>query len=380
MVLRDLTTGSEIEVPSRILLAPASEATGQELRKRLRSADVQSAWAGPSDADVTVDTAKLTYAFKRYPPLGFFVDMRLFLVLGAFFIAGCAQLRFLFPCTSGYTVVDRGADSFCVPDQSLSSVTASSCPVSVCSKRIPVTMQTFAVMLMGAVAGQAGALATLIYVAMVCVGAPFGADGLSKPVWNKGAIVSSSGGYFYGFIFASLIMGRAAERGHGRFTWRSAFWMTVWMLGAELAIYACGLFWMPFGLAIARNSSPSAVCPASEGASKCLQKIFDWGLVPFIPGELFKMGLILLAVPASWAGLLRFHEWRTGGAKAVGQQEELEDAEAASVEAGSREAAASSSSSSSRNLDDPSGITPDGRTVSSTGLTLREGAALPGTA
>ena len=68
-------------------------------------------------------------------------------------------------------------------------------------------MQTYLVLLNGAIAGRMGALATLLYVLMVCLGAPFGANsqGVGVAMWDKGAIVGTSGGYLVGFVFASLI-------------------------------------------------------------------------------------------------------------------------------------------------------------------------------
>ena len=166
-------------------------------------------------------------------------------------------------------------------------------------------------LLLGAIAGRTGALGTLLYVAMVCVGAPFSSSKLVDPMWNKGAIVSSSGGYLVGFIFASYIMGMAAERGAGRGAPRSLLLLILWMFAAEGAIYALALFWLPFGMAIAKNVSPSAICPESGGAQKCLANIFAWGFTPFIPGDLFKMAMVAITVPFAWSTLLKIHQWRT---------------------------------------------------------------------
>lgn len=61
-------------------------------------------------------------------------------------------------------------------------------------------MQTYAVLLNGALLGRWGAVSTTIYVLMVAVGAPFGANHLLAPLWSYGggALGSSSGGYFIG--------------------------------------------------------------------------------------------------------------------------------------------------------------------------------------
>lgn len=200
--------------------------------------------------------------------------------------------------------------------------------------RIPVTMQTFAVMMVGAIAGRWGGFgAAVLYVAMVCVGAPFqgASGGKGLAVWDKGGVVGVSGGFFWGFIAAAVIMGRAMERGAGRGgSWRSALWLVPHMVGAEAAIYACGLFWYPFGAAIRANVAASATpvlgCSATSGgevsANKCLYTIFNVMMVPYLPGECFKMLLVLVTVPLCWAALLRFHKWRFGGGDFVSQVED----------------------------------------------------------
>jgi biotin transporter BioY len=52
------------------------------------------------------------------------------------------------------------------------------------------------------------------------------------------------------------------------------------MLLGEVAIYACGLAWL------ARFPLPVS--------------LLDAGLIPFIPGDLFKMVLAALALPTAW--------------------------------------------------------------------------------
>jgi hypothetical protein len=138
VALRNSHTGSAVLVPKAALTTPALLPA---LRRRLRTGDVQSAWAGESDNAVTVDTASSSYTFARYPPLGFFINVRWFIILGAFFIAGCAQVQFLFPCLSGYATVPFKGASYCVPSARVNEVTASVCPADICSKRIPVTMR-----------------------------------------------------------------------------------------------------------------------------------------------------------------------------------------------------------------------------------------------
>jgi len=313
---------------TRVTLRARAVAAGDEaaLARRVREAEPVG-----GAASVVVDWRARTYRLSEYPPLAFLVGRLWFVPLGALLIAACAQVQFLFPCTVGYTAVAWGAagNSYCVPSNRLASVTAASCPTDLCSQRIPVTMQTFAVLLNGALAGAStGTAATLLYVLLVCLGAPFGAGGRVDPVWQKGAIVGSSGGYLWGFILASYVMGRCSERGFDRA--RRVYWLTLYMFAAEGAIYACGLFWLPFGLAIKANVSPSAICPSDAGM--CLKNIFSWGFTPFIPGDLFKMLLVGLCVPLCHEAALRVHRWRSGYER-PGALDELEAASAAEAAA-----------------------------------------------
>lgn len=346
IIFRCEDTGESVDVPSSSLLARPDA-----LRARIVRTDVQSAWAGPAASAVLVDVSARTYRFARYPPLSFFVDTRVVILLGAFFLAACAQVFFYFPCLSGFTLVTpAGAPTvgalnpgYCVDNAVLATLAASPTDAAlklVASKRIAVTMQTFGVMMLGAIAGRfGGAAAAALYVAMVCVGAPFQASsgGVGLAMWNKGAIVGVSGGFFWGFIAAALIMGRAMERGAGRGTsWRSALWLVPHMVCAELAIYACGLFWYPFSKAIlagvAVGNTPVLGCSSNLGgevsASKCLYTIFNIMMVPYLPGECFKMALVLALVPLTWWALLKWQRWRRGDPVTTIDEEEERAAEA----------------------------------------------------
>ena len=287
--MRNAVTGSEVEIPTSSLQKP------RELRRRLRMSDPQSSLV-VSDADINVDTQTKRYWFSRNPSVGAvlaeqtgvklpaqlgFLGSLPFVVFGALLIAAAAQITFLFPCIIGYTGVFWQNGNYCVDTNRLSEVTPTNCPVDLCgSKRIPVTMQTYAVLLNGAVGGTSGTLATIFYVFLVCVGAPFGAGGHIDYVWNPGSLVGPSGGYFWGFIAATAIMARCAAQGHDRP--RSAYWMILWMAAAEVAMYACAIFWLPFGVAIVTKTSPSAYCAA--GATACLNKLFTSAFVPFVAG------------------------------------------------------------------------------------------------
>lgn len=373
VIFRCPDTGSAVALPSRTLLRrPAT------LDRALRKADVQSTWL-PPDAQVIVNREARTYRFTSYPPLRMWaqrvvssyvpaldsaplasplgaLSAVVLVGLGALFLAGCAQATFLFPCLSGFSQYDSGALSYCVPSGSLAEAMKAKCDASVaslCSQRIPVTMQTYGVMLLGAVGGRTGgALAATLYVVMVCLGAPFQASslGVGKAVWSYGGILSSSGGFFWGFIAAAAIMGRGSEVGVGRgYSLRSMAWLIPYMLGAQAAIYACGLFWLPFGMALARKVSPSAICPENKGINNCLYNIFNWGMVPYLPGECFKMALILATVPLAWSIAIALHKWRLGqqgGVFAIVEGADEEEEEEAEEGGGEKKVEVDESSSS----------------------------------
>ena len=80
---------------------------------------------------------------------------------------------------------------------------------------VPITGQTFAVLLAGASLGSmAGGASQLLYVALGAVGLPFYADGTSG--WE--VVQGATGGYLIGFLAAAVLVGWLADRGFGR-TW-----------------------------------------------------------------------------------------------------------------------------------------------------------------
>jgi biotin transport system substrate-specific component len=138
---------------------------------------------------------------------------------------------------------------------------------------VPVTGQTFAVLLIGAALGsKRGALSMLVYLAEGIAGLPVFAGGSAGP----SALLGPSGGYLIGFVAAAYITGWLAERGWDRSVPRSLGAMLI----GNAAIYAVGL---PF---LARFVG--------------LEKVFALGLLPFVPGDIFKLVLAAVALPVAW--------------------------------------------------------------------------------
>ena len=138
---------------------------------------------------------------------------------------------------------------------------------------VPLTGQTFAVLLSGILLGsRRAALAQILYLIEGAAGLPVFAGGVGGPVVFLGPTV----GYLLGFPLAAFLTGYLAERG-----WDRRFSTTVLaMLIGSTAIFAVGLA----GLA--------RFVPASA--------LLSTGLWPFLPGDLIKATLAALALPRIW--------------------------------------------------------------------------------
>jgi biotin transporter BioY len=145
---------------------------------------------------------------------------------------------------------------------------------------VPITGQTFAVLLAGALLGSRRAAASqLSYMAIGLTGVPFwfapgGAPGIAR-------LLGPTGGYLLGFVAAAFLVGWLAERGWDRKIWTAS----LAMLAGMVVIYICGLMWL------------GRFLPAGE--------VLSAGLFPFILGDLIKLGAAALTMPAGW----RLIEW-----------------------------------------------------------------------
>lgn len=174
----------------------------------------------------------------------------LLLVLGSLFIAGAARVSITTPFTP-----------------------------------VPITMQPFAVLLVGGTFGAWLGMATAaLYVAEGVIGLPFFAGGTS----GMAIILGSSGGYLVGYPFVAALVGWLTEKGWDRTPLRMASAM---MLG-NVVLYAFGLsFLFVWGV---NNAALLKVDHMSLGLTLKL------GLLPFIPGDLAKLVLAAGLVPSVW--------------------------------------------------------------------------------
>lgn len=141
---------------------------------------------------------------------------------------------------------------------------------------VPVTGQTFGVLLLGAALGaRRGALSLVLYLIEGAIGLPVFAPGVLP---GPAHLLGPTAGYLMAFPAAAFLLGWVAERGGSRSVWRLA----AAMLLAEAVIFAGGVGWL------------RAVTRAP------IETVLHMGFYPFLPGELMKSLLAALALPAAW--------------------------------------------------------------------------------
>lgn len=149
---------------------------------------------------------------------------------------------------------------------------------------VPITGQTLAVLLAGASLGSVrGASSQILYVIMGLF-MPFYADGAHG--WN--ILKGYTGGYIFGFIVASAIIGYLAENKNDR----KVFSAIGSFLVGSLVIYFFGALWLAHVLHISVASGPDSALAV--------------GVIPFLFGDILKASLAGLALPGSWKLIQHF--------------------------------------------------------------------------
>lgn len=139
---------------------------------------------------------------------------------------------------------------------------------------VPMTLQTFAVFLIGLTYGwRLGGITVALYLLEGALGLPVFSGG-------KGGMIVFMGptaGYLVGFLLAATACGWFAERGFDR----SYFKLLVALLVGNVLLYAPGLLWL--GTLIGWD-----------------KPVLEYGLYPFIGGDLLKIVMAVLLLPTAW--------------------------------------------------------------------------------
>jgi biotin transport system substrate-specific component len=137
---------------------------------------------------------------------------------------------------------------------------------------VPLSLQTFAVLLSAAALGpyRAGA-AMLLYLAAGIAGVPWFAE-------QRSGLGFPSFGYIVGFALAAVLVGMLARRGADRSVGGTAATMVL----GNLVIYAVGVPYLAFSIGV---DLPTAI---------------GLGLTPFLVGDGLKILLATGLLPAAW--------------------------------------------------------------------------------
>lgn len=142
---------------------------------------------------------------------------------------------------------------------------------------VPMTMGTLAVLAIGMAYGwRLGTATVLLYLAEGAMGLPVFAGTPEKGI-GFAYMMGGTGGYLVGYILAAASVGWLAERGWDKNVISTAGAM---LIGNAL-IYVPGLLWLG----------------TLFGWDK---PILEWGLIPFVLGDLTKLALAAALMPLTW--------------------------------------------------------------------------------
>jgi biotin transport system substrate-specific component len=142
---------------------------------------------------------------------------------------------------------------------------------------VPMTMQTFVVLVLGMAYGwQLAGATVLLYLVEGAVGLPVFAKG-----GGLAYFAGPTAGYLFGFLVAAMAVGWLAERSWDRSVRRTFGAMLV----GTAIIFFFGIAWLSMLIG--------------------LREAIGAGLVPFLTSEVFKIALAAAVVPIAWQLLRR---------------------------------------------------------------------------
>ncbi|MEQ1524635.1 MAG: biotin transporter BioY [Aestuariivirga sp.] len=172
-----------------------------------------------------------------------------------------------------------------------SAIVAISAQISVPMLPVPMTLQTLAVLAVGAAYGaRLGAITLALYALEGAAGLPVFADFQAGLFLPTGEIIAT-GGYIIGFIVAAGLVGYLVEKGWGT----NIFKLCGAMLLGAAVLYVPGLIWLAGWLGVMKGMD----------ATSAIAVAFSSGVLPFILGDIIKAVLAALAFPAAFSLLGR---------------------------------------------------------------------------
>ena len=189
------------------------------------------------------------------------------------FLTQTPLVQTLWPGRANAQSTDLGRDALLVLAFSLVTALSAQIAVPLPFSPVPLTGQTFGVLLTGALLGpRLGALAMLLYLTEGACGLPFFAGG----AFGLARLLGPTGGYLVAYPFAAALVGSLATRGWDR---RPLAMLAAMLLGS-VVIFALGAGWLAHFV----------------GASHAL----TLGVLPFLPGDVVKALLAAGLLPLGW--------------------------------------------------------------------------------
>lgn len=137
---------------------------------------------------------------------------------------------------------------------------------------VPITLQTLAVLLAGAVLGsRRGFMSQALYLAEGAVGLPVFAGGAASVVHLMGP----TGGYLWSYPFAAALIGWLVERGASR----RAVTLAAALIASDLVILASGLVWV------------------HQFFGTDFRQALGLAFYPFVVGDMVKVVVVGLSLP-----------------------------------------------------------------------------------
>lgn len=188
---------------------------------------------------------------------------------------GITLADFLVPIRVGESLSSRARHIVLILTGALLIYLTALISIPVPGSPVPITGQTFGVLLVGGALGfRRGLAATFLYVLLGTVGLPVFAEGKD----GIQVVFGATGGYLIGFILAGSIVGRLAELGWDR----NLLGALGAMLIGNALIYATGLPWLAFRLGLTPTETLQA------------------GFWPYAFGDVLKLVLAAVLFPAAW--------------------------------------------------------------------------------
>lgn len=156
---------------------------------------------------------------------------------------------------------------------------------------VPLTLQTFAVLVIGMAFGwRLGCATVLLYLIEGAVGLPVFSGTPARGI-GIAYMMGPTGGYLVGFAVAAGVVGWLAENGWDRSVGRTLAAMVV----GNVIIYVLGVPWLAQVIAVGRDVGFAAALPAA----------FELGMVPFLLGDGLKVLAAAAVLPAAWYAVAR---------------------------------------------------------------------------